>query len=230
MRRIAVAAISVLAMLLIAVGASAQHDVHAPTECPPRHSHLIFADGQAEVYFARESFGDVVIRGCAYGHRRSFILVRCGGEETDAACARTMTLAGPIAAYEQGEWFVVVRDLRTGRVLHRVPTGTPLVPKPGYNGIGNIVAIVLKSEGAVAWIADDYERTTGVVTLSETPYFDVEAIDKSGSRLLASGSDIDPSSLALSVGATNIGYHGTALEGNTVLWIQGGKPASASLN
>ncbi len=147
-----------------------------------------------------------------------------------------MTLSGAVVAYELaslGEsgpnaWMVVVLDLRTGRAIHRVPTGVPLRPEPGYIGVGNVVSIVLKSDGAVAWIADDYERTTGSI-LTEVPYFDVEAVDKSGSRLLASGADIDPSSLALSVGATNIGYHSLAAEGNTVSWTRDGKPASASL-
>jgi hypothetical protein len=87
---------------------------------------------------------------------------------------------------------------------------------PGYIGVGNVVAIVVKSDGAVAWIAEDYERTLGTGTPSVTPYFDVEAVDKSGSRLLASGTDIDPSSLALA--------------GNTLYWMQGGQPASAPLN
>jgi hypothetical protein len=90
--------------------------------------------------------------------------------------------------------------------------------------------MVAKSDGAVAWIADDFGRTSSLASLSEVPYFDVEAVDRSGSRLLASGTDIDPSSLGLSVGATKIGYHGTDLEGTTLSWLQGGKPAFASLN
>jgi hypothetical protein len=99
-----------------------------------------------------------------------------------------------------------------------------------YNaGVGRIVAIVLKSDGAVAWVADDYQRTTGVTTPSETPYFDVEALDKSGFRLLASGSDVDPSSLALSVGASGIGRETLSEEGNTVSWVQGGKAGFAQL-
>jgi hypothetical protein len=122
---------------------------------------------------------------------------------------------------------VVVRDLRTGRVLHRVPTGAPLEPKPGYVGVGNVVSIVVKSDGAVAWIADDYERSG---TAHGTEYIDVYAVDKSGTRLLAAGTEIDPSSLALSVGGSNIGQGSRTAPGSTLYWTQGGQPMSASLN
>jgi len=44
----------------------------------------------------------------------------------------------------------------------------------------------------------------------------VHAADMAGSRLLASGSDLDPTSLALA--------------GNTLYWTEGGQPHSAQLN
>jgi hypothetical protein len=74
-------------------------------------------------------------------------------------------------------------------------------------GIGATAAIVVKSDGAVAWIVE---------TRQEEGTYEVHAVDKAGSRLLASGADIDPSSLALA--------------GSTLYWTQGGKPMSASLN
>jgi hypothetical protein len=128
------------------------------------------------------------------------------------------TLAGAIAAYEaasasgaQGQaktisWRVVVRDLRSGRVLHDVPTGTPKA-NPFAVGVGRTLEIVVKSDGAVAWIAQapPYEGT-----------YQVHALEKSGSRLLASGAEVDPSSLAIG--------------GSTLYWTQGGKPMSAPLN
>jgi hypothetical protein len=182
-----------------------------------------------------------------YGDRHSFPLggpVKCGGGGGGAPCGGTkqFTLGGTYVAYEEVagedmygepghfEWIVVVRSLRTGRVLHRVPTGTPLKPRPGYIGVGNVVALVVRSDGSVAWIADDYERTVGTGTLSVTPYFDVEAVDQSGSRLLASGINIDPSSLALPIGGNDIGQHDESIAGKTVYWTQGGEPFSASLD
>ena len=104
----------------------------------------------------------------------------------------------------------------------------PLEPKPRYIGVGNVVSIVVKSDGAVAWIADDYERS-GAAHGAE--YFDVYAVDKkTGTRLSASGTNIDPSSLALSVTGTNIGQGSRTAPGSTLYWTQGGKPESAALN
>jgi len=74
-------------------------------------------------------------------------------------------------------------------------------------GIGLAVAIVVKRDGSVAWIVETGE---------EEGRYQVHAVDRSGSRVLASSPDIDPSSLALA--------------GSTLYWTQGGQPATASLN
>jgi hypothetical protein len=98
----------------------------------------------------------------------------------------------------------VVRDLRTGRVLHRVSSGTAL---NGPDGIALTDQIVVNSRGAAAW---SIESPFGAHS------YQVHAVEKTGSRLLVSGPDIDPYSLAL--------------VGSTLYWTQGGKPMSASLN
>jgi hypothetical protein len=244
MRRLTIAAISVLALLVAAAWAGAARPRHrALFKCVPGHSHLIAIDTRAQVYFAPEpgEAGAEAVYGCAYGYGHSYFIGK-GADCGSSGCVGVEheVLAGPIVAYEDfsiggvgsmsASYLVVVRDLRSGRVLRRLPTGVPLMPKPGYVGVGNVVALVVKSDGSVAWIADDYERSSGTATASEFSYFDVWATDKSGSRLLASGSDIDPSSLALSVGGTNIGYYSRTLAGNTLSWTQGGKPFSATLN
>jgi hypothetical protein len=130
------------------------------------------------------------------------------------------TLSGSVVAYEASEgdptgadWIVIVRDLHTGKVLHRLPTGTPTNPnserEPGSGrkneGIGPASAIVVKSDGAVAWI----------VQASENGAYQVHAVDNTGSRVLADSAAIDPKSLALA--------------GSTLYWIQGAKPMSATL-
>jgi hypothetical protein len=132
-------------------------------------------------------------------------------------------LAGTVVAYESfltadvDRWYVVIRDLRSGRVLRHLPTGALLKPSPGNAGVGPVVALVVKPNGSVAWIARDYERSMRPTAESEElPYYDVYAADKSGTRLLASGLDVSPSSLALG--------------GSTLYWTQGGKAASAVLN
>ena len=49
----------------------------------------------------------------------------------------------------------------------------------------------------------------------EVNYYDLYALDSSGERLLASGTELAPSSLALA--------------GSTLYWTQGGRPFSAGL-
>ncbi len=219
-----------LPALVLAGSASAAHAHHtAPATCPPGHSHLIAADAQAQLFVnaptsnLSEPFEPEQIFGCAYGHRHVYRLGFPYQASAEGAVGiRQETLAGPIAAYEsssaegdngQGriDWIVVVRDLRSGRVLHKVPTGTavgtPNVPKPTAIGAGPTVAIIVKSDGAVAWLnhAAPWNGT-----------YQVHELDKSGNRQVAEGPDIDPSSLALA--------------GSTLYWTQGGKPFSASLN
>ena len=232
-----------LALLPPAAANAARARRATPVKCAPSSSRVLFTDPLAEVYAAQN--GEVLnIRACANGRRGSFFIASCNRRESAAACADVprVTLAGPVVAYEEffttanrytleGEAVtaslrVIVRDLRTGRVLHDVPTGTPPKPKPGSVGVGNIVALVLESDGSVAWIAKDTERSAA----AKAPYFDVYATDKSGTRLLASGTNIDPSSLALSVGATHLGYYPDAIAGSTLYWTQGGQSFSTMLN
>jgi hypothetical protein len=131
---------------------------------------------------------------------------------------RMETLAGPVVAYEVASavglatgddrftWQVVVRDLRSGRVLHRVPTGTAPA-NPFVVGVGPAVSIVVKIDGAVAWVAK--------APPSEGTY-QLHVLDKTGTRLLASGTDIAPSSLAIA--------------GSRLYWMDGANPDSAPLN
>jgi hypothetical protein len=240
-------AISVLALLLTPGGVNAARAHNGlPPKCAP-NLHTLFADAQAQVYAAREgSLKYLSIRGCAFGQRRSFIVAACNNEESTAICASKLhvTLTGAVVASEDiftpecrcanekniDEWHVEVRNLRTGRVLHKVPTGTPLEPEPRYVGVGPIVGLVLKSDGSVAWIAEDYERSSTPHDIEAQLFFDVYATDKTGTRLLASGTDIDPSSLALSVGGIGVGRNRRTIMGSTLCWTQGGKPFPTTLN
>jgi hypothetical protein len=97
--------------------------------------------------------------------------------------------------------------------------------------------MVVRRDGAVAWIAADNERSPGEQLVvrpcevfpeersicfeprPEPPFiwsYDVYASDMRGTRLLASGIDVAPHSLKLG--------------GSTLYWTQGGKPMSAPLN
>jgi hypothetical protein len=242
----AIAAIPVLALLVIPNGASATRARHAlPVKCASG-SHTLLADAYAQVYSTPvDSDGVISLRACVYGQRRSFFVAACSPEESAMVCAGKshVTLVGSVVAYGDtftpagsredeesiSEWYVEVRNLRTGRLLHDVPTGTPLKPAPRHVGVGPIVGLVLKSDGSVAWIAEDYERSSKLYGVG-APYFDVYATDKTGTRLLASGTNIDPSSLALSVGASGVNARPRTIEGSTLYWTQSGKPESAVLN
>jgi hypothetical protein len=159
--------------------------------------------------------------GCAFGQRRTYKLgpvVYCLQEAYGPECVgvRGEVMAGPIVAYEQVKtlcdpncvWRVLVRDLRTGRLLRDEPTGTST--NPAYIervGIAPTTSIVVKNNGSVAWIVDAGGAEGG---------YQLHAADRMGSRLITSGTDIDPKSLALAA--------------STLYWTQGGKPFAAPLN
>jgi hypothetical protein len=71
-------------------------------------------------------------------------------------------------------------------------------------GLGSTTATVVKTDGAVAWIALGEEGP------------EVRALDTTGSRMLAHSWGIGQSSLALA--------------GSTVYWTQDGTPMSAALH
>lgn len=212
--------------------------------CSPTHSRIIAADLQAQVYAVRfEKSNEWEYRACAYGHRGSTEVGAAPSGCNWNACRAMMrfALVGAMVAYEEqivpigrdeqpgnfdGEWYIEVRNLQTGKLIHRTPTGTPLRPKRHYIGVGNIISMVLKPDGSAAWIAEDFERSGSAKPI--TTYLDIGAVDKSGTRLLASGTTIDPSSLSLSVGSVGNTY-APDTTGHTVFWSEGGQSRSASL-
>lgn len=169
------------------------------------------------MYEGHDVEGSPEIFGCAYRHKRIYELgPPPGGSSSGYAGVDKETLAGPIVAYESfwagmneglSSNHVVVRNLLNGRVLHRVLTGTSPTPNPNNKGIGSVVAFVVKRDGAVAWMLE----------VGHPPFeYQVHAVDKHGSRVLASGPDIDPSSLKLT--------------GSTLSWTQNGQPFTGSLS
>lgn len=220
MRRLGVLVIFVLVALLATVPVSAATHHRAPGECTAAHRFLLTADGHAVVYSH-----NFQVFGCAVGTGHTYHLgetpecgqlVHCIVPEREL-----MPLAGTVVAYaeeyngsgllgENYSWFVVVRGLRTGRVVHRLPTGVRIQHTRGV-GNGPATAIVVKGDGAVAWITNNWEKPG-----KAPPYYEVHAADRNGTRLLAGGSDIEPNSLALA--------------GTTLYWTKGGKPLSAPLN
>jgi hypothetical protein len=215
--------LSILAMPLAgAVGVSRK----ASPKCSSGRSHVVVADAQAQIYEAPESPDlpeFLSVFGCVYGRRKPYVLGIPLGDESSSGSAGVTNevLAGPIVAYEKSlvqpgpgftSYIVFVRDLRNGRVLHKVPTGTALSPNPNLVGAGSTTAIVVKGDGAVAWINETFLKSGEKLVLG----FEVHAVDSTGSRVLASGPEIE--------------RHSLALVGSTLYWMQGGKPMSAVLH
>jgi hypothetical protein len=93
-----------------------------------------------------------------------------------------------------------------------VRTGGPPRIGPCFICDGIAVALVLKADGSLAWLTEDGHYST----LTE-----LHAVDKMGSRILASGQTDD---------GTEIGLRSLVLSGNTLRWMQGGKPFTATLS
>lgn len=181
------------------------------------------ADHKAQVYRWTDRIADAKLYLGCVANQRSYELGSLPDDGGASGGVEQIALNGTIVAYSIGEyskyvpqteWTISVRDLATGRFIEKkVPTGTLASPPevPGSVGIGPAVRLVVKADGMAAWIARSRERTfqTG------TPYYELVALDKSGTRVLAEGSDIAPYSLALA--------------SSTLYWTQEGKPFSATL-
>jgi hypothetical protein len=182
--------------------------------CTPSAGRVLLSNGIAQVYGAKNRLSEPLIFGCVLG-RKHISVLGSPPECTGSGCIGLQgqpVLAGQMVAYELfsssrpccRSTTIQVRDLRSGRTIHRLPTGAP--SREGDVGGGSASAIVLKSDGAVAWILSG-----GPARGNE-----VHVADEQGSRVLASGTDIDEHSLALA--------------GSTLYWTQGGKPFSATLH
>jgi hypothetical protein len=208
---------------VLALGSTPAGATHrkAVPKCGIPHGHTMIADSQAILYRNIQQFAPSIVYGCAFSRGRSFEL---GEFPTEGSCSPAgcthihhETIAGALVAYEyfstdgenEDNFLIVVRYLRNGRVLHRVTTGMPR-PENASSvvGAGFAITISLKADGSVAWINEH--------PLGETTEYQVHALDKTGNRLLATGMDIDPHSLALA--------------GNTLYWTQGSLPHSTPLD
>jgi hypothetical protein len=229
-------------LMLVAVPAGASGSVRKPPpSCPPRHTHTLVADRQAVVYKGpgRGEGGpqpeDPEFYGCVRQHGKSYVLgIPETGSQSGSLGTNKYTLSGAVVAFEESrttqsfeqggnteigyyrsETAIIVRDLRSGRVLHRLATGTDNSPKERKRrdvGIGYATALVVKSNGAVAWIVNVVTEATFASGVTE---YQVHAVDSTGSHVLAAGPSIEPKSLTLT--------------GSALHWTQGGKQLSATL-
>jgi hypothetical protein len=235
MRRYALISMMAIGLMVFAVPAIARTShKHRPTggRCTMQRveRHLV-ADAQVVLYVRAEGgggpegFEPAETVGCAYGWGHVFTL---GPPNVASECLgpggceslEHPVVAGPFAAFDYGqsqearppfaEDLIRVVDLQTGQRVHNIPTG-PSTPEKRV-GIGPATAIVLKSDGSVAWIAERAYR----LPPTAPPEYEVRAVDENGERLLASGTSVGPKSLALA--------------GSTLYWTEAGRPMSAPLN
>jgi hypothetical protein len=199
-----------LALLVLAAPAGAT-GIHAKAaskpRCLPAHVRVVTADAQAAVYLAPEDpdYPEFLgVYGCSYKAKRSYLVGNVpstAGGPGNGEGVELEALAGPVVAdwYAAARGYIEVRDLANGRVLHRLFESSEEV-------IGPVWGLVVKSDGAVAWLSEP---------VAGGPY-QVHAVDKAGSRVVAEGEEIEPHSLALA--------------GSTLYWTEAGKPMSTTLN
>ena len=153
--------------------------------------------------------------GCAFGHPvRTLDLT--GPPYTGST---SVVIAGDVVAFGSGGSqsvtapdyeYVIVWNLLTGH-NQRLPPCTQ-GPIAGSVGGGQATDVVVRADGAVAWIC---KSDTMSSSPTAAPYYEVHAVDRTGSRVLATGTAIDPSSLALA--------------GDRIYWTANSQPFSASL-
>ena len=139
---------ALLVGVLAATSAAAQ-----PSKCLPAHSHVIRASRQAIIVATHPPEEGTVFVGCTRAKRHRYVLGYAvegygGGAQGGGGGILHFVLAGSIVAFEEqsisrgtesffGQFWVRVRDLRNGRTLHLLPTGTLKEPIVGDAGVGD---------------------------------------------------------------------------------------------
>ena len=219
-----VVCVATIGLTYTAVVASAEARRHPkPWRCAPgqmRVSHereegarLLLADAHAEVYvtYEREGKQEREIRGCVYGHRRTYKVGSAfSGSGSGGGGASRFVLGGTTVAGENSSYCTGCPDFTEGHSVFAIDLRTGAVQGQAVSP-ASVESMVVKPDGALAWIASSNVNT-------ETGFHEewVYAHDHAGTRLLAHGSNIDASSLALAQ--------------STIYWTQGGQPFSAALN
>jgi hypothetical protein len=169
--------------------------------CGPRSARTLAVDAVARVYV---SGGNAY--GCVAGGTRSYRLGTIG-YSTSAAHIEAVRVAGRIAAYglqtsgvDTGYTTVNVRRLTTGALLAQRPATT----RVGVEGFQSTDSLVVKADGAVAWIATAHAIGP--------PHFirQLQKLDARGFRLLDFGPNVAAASLRLH-GSRLSWKHGTAV-------------------
>lgn len=204
------AAVLLAAPALTACGTSVAASVMPalPARCGPTGAATLARSPAARIYVDRQ-----VAYGCAGATGKSY---RLGGRGACLVMPRVepVLLAGSFAAYglttcgtDTAHSQVLVRNLANGKLLVGDYAISGGVPPESFERVN---AIVLKRDGAVAWLAG-----LGSIGLHGNR-FEVVRVDRRGQALLDSGPRIAANSLRL--------------QGSTVTWTDGGRTRSATLD
>jgi hypothetical protein len=177
--------------------------------CEATGSTTLAANRSVRVFALHET-----VYGCSKRSDKRYRLGRskyCVGSER----AGPVVVAGDDAAYalercgvDTGFTEVVVRRFSDGKTLRSDPA---ITGKLGVEAHSAVDSLVLKPDGAVAWIA-----TGSSIIRNGNPRREVHKADRAGPALLDSGLSVRPSSLRLR-GSTVMWKHGTAVRSTTLL-------------
>lgn len=138
-------------------------DARPAPVCGPAHARTLRQDGVARVYEmsdpANRSFGGRDFYACARDGRRDYYLGwRWHSPFQHVYDVGPIALRGPVIAWNlqfdprfEGESTVTVKDLRTGRRLHRWDDGGDICA-----GAMRVTRLIAAADGSAAWI-DGYE-------------------------------------------------------------------------
>ncbi|MGI8572862.1 MAG: hypothetical protein ACR2L9_09620 [Solirubrobacteraceae bacterium] len=176
--------------------------------CGPAHAPTLVGSRAVRIYLVRKT-----VYGCAGASGKSYRLGKRGFCRLQS-CVGQIALAGQTAAYELDTFGVdtsssgvVVKNLANGRVLmNRVAIWNV----PGPESFESVSSIVVKRDGALAWIA----KVSSIGHPSAL--FEVHRDDGRAHDLLDSGPGIAPRSLRL--------------HGSTMTWTDAGQTRSATLS
>lgn len=161
---------------------------------------------------AHRDAGATISRDGAFGRYRTHgIGVRASFSSQGRGGTVDPTLGGGYVAYGEesadsegaGGNYVIVQDIRSGRIFREVPAAYPEVPISAKEG-GPIYGVVVKPDGSVAWI---------VQNPADHFIFEVHVVDHRGARVVAI--EITPNSLRL--------------HGSTICWVLAGQRVSTTL-
>jgi hypothetical protein len=176
--------------------------------CGPAGARTLAGDRVARIYAEGEG-----VYGCARAGAQSFRLGTSGPSVSQGRVG-PVALAGADAAYglthsgvDTLTAQVVVRRLDTGRVLRRLAGTTGTQPPEAFQ---SVKSVVVKADGAVAWIA-----AGGSIIRPHSNTEEVDRSDRRGEATLERSTKLDLKSLRV--------------EGSRLSWREGNAVRSATL-